>query len=253
VPVNCGAIPEALIDSHLFGHARGAFTGAMQEHAGMIRAASKGTLLLDEVSELPLTAQVRLLRLMQDREAQPVGYSQPVTVDVRIIAATNIDLHEAVAAGRFREDLLYRMDIVRLHVRPLRERADELPGLIDEFNREFAAMHGRDELTFTADALAFLSRCAWPGNVRQVRTVIERLHVLCPDDSISVESLTTYGGLAENGMDAAAVKVEQVRLAHVKKVVQQTNGSVSEAASKLGVHRSTLYRWLRDQTPGDVG
>lgn len=250
VPVNCGAIPDSIIDSHLFGHARGSFTGATQEHPGMIRAAAKGSLLLDEVSELPPSAQVRLLRLLQEREAQPVGYSKPVTVDVRVIAATNVDLQLAVKTGRFREDLMYRLDVVRLHVRPLRERQDELAGLVARFNREFAAMHHRDELQFASDAVAYMRRSRWPGNVRQVRTVMERLHVLCPHDRITTEDLAMFGGLGGDGdstLGVGVTSVDQVRLEHVQRVVEQTHGSVSKAADRLGVHRSTLYRWLRDQ------
>src|SRR5262245_47200574 len=126
IPVNCGAIPESLIDSQLFGHCRGAFSGATADHLGLIRAAERGTLLLDEVSELPPSAQSRLLQLLAEREVQPVGHSKPVAVDVRVIAATNIDLNRAVADRRFREDLLFRLDVVRLHIKPLRERLDEL-------------------------------------------------------------------------------------------------------------------------------
>lgn len=250
VPVNCGAIPDTIIDSHLFGHARGSFTGATQEHPGMIRAAAKGSLLLDEVSELPPSAQVRLLRLLQEREAQPVGYSRPITVDVRVIAATNIDLHSAVKTGKFREDLLYRLDVVRLHVRPLRERQDELASLIDAFNCEFAVMHHRDVLKFTSEAVAYMRRSRWPGNVRQVRTVMERLHVLCPHDRITTEDLAMFGGLGgdgESNQNVGVTSVDQVRLEHVQRVVEQSRGSVSRAADRLGVHRSTLYRWLRDQ------
>lgn len=247
VPVNCGAIPDAIIDSHLFGHARGSFTGATHEHDGMIRAAEGGTLLLDEVSELPPSAQVRLLRLLQDHEAQPVGYSRPVIVDVRVIASTNIDLHSATLASRFREDLLYRLDIVRLHVRPLRERAGELIALISTFNREFAGIYGREPLEFAADALACLRRFRWPGNVRQVRTVIERLHVLCPNGRITLDDVAQYGVLAENEQPASTISnMEHVRLDHVRRVVEQARGSISQAADNLGVHRSTLYRWLRE-------
>jgi NtrC-family two-component system response regulator AlgB len=217
----------------------------------MVRAAAKGTLLLDEVSELPPTAQVRLLRLLQEREAQPVGYSHPVNVDVRVIAATNIDLHEAVATGRFREDLLYRLDVVRLHVRPLRERTGEISGLVAQFNREFSLLHGRDDLEFTDDARAFLLRCTWPGNVRQVRTVLERLHVLCPNDRVTLQDVQSYGGLSAGGNDTAMANAMHVRLEHARKVVELAQGSISEAATRLGVHRSTLYRWLKDEASSE--
>lgn len=247
VPVNCGAIPDSIIDSHLFGHARGSFSGATREHPGMIRSASGGTLLLDEVSELPFSAQVRLLRLLQDRDVQPVGFARPVLVDVRVIAATNVDLNVSVSNGRFREDLLYRLDVVRLHVKPLRERLEDLATLIHEFNAEFAALHNRNPLEFTLEALQALHRYLWPGNIRQVRTVVERLHVLCPNDLIAAEDLVHCGGLRGLENVASLPSIEQVRLDHVRHVLQQSDGSISRAAESLGIHRSTLYRWLRDQ------
>ncbi|UCD74439.1 MAG: sigma-54-dependent Fis family transcriptional regulator, partial [Phycisphaerales bacterium] len=166
VPVNCAAIPESIIDSQLFGHARGAFSGATTDHPGLIRAAEYGTLLLDEVSELPPSAQSRLLRLLQEREVQPVGYPGPVTVDVRVVAATNIDLEEAVAERRFREDLLFRLDVIRLHVKPLRQRGEELPILLEKFNCEFARLYNQPELEFDDEASEVLRRYPWPGNVR---------------------------------------------------------------------------------------
>ena len=180
IPVNCGAVPESLIDSHLFGHVRGAFTGADTDHLGLVRAAEGGTLFLDEVSELTASAQTRLLRLLQHHEVQPVGRSRPVLVDVRILAATNRDLCDAVAASQFREDLLYRLDVVQLRVRPLRQRLDELPNLLNRFNAEFAQIYDQPELQFDRAALNLLQTYHWPGNIRQLRSVVERLHVLCP-------------------------------------------------------------------------
>src|SRR5688572_2636581 len=146
IPVNCGAIPESLIDSQLFGHARGSFSGATCDHLGLVRAAEQGTLLLDEISELPPSAQNRLLQLLADREVQPVGHSRPIAVDVRVIAATNIDLNTAVAQHRFREDLLFRLDVIHLHVRPLRDRLHEVPAMIKRFNAEYAELYHQAEL-----------------------------------------------------------------------------------------------------------
>jgi transcriptional regulator with PAS, ATPase and Fis domain len=249
VPVNCGAIPDSIIDSHLFGHARGAFTGATEDHPGMVRAAAAGTLLLDEVSELPPSAQVRLLRLLQEREAHPVGYAQPVLVDVRVIAASSVDLHQAVRSGHFREDLLYRLEIVCIQVRPLRERIGELAGLVDGFNREFAELHHREPLEFTGEAMNLLRRCRWPGNVRQVRSLVERLHVLCPATIITPDKLVAFGDLhrmAHTG-PAASTSLDRLRLDHVHRLLAESNGSISQAAASLGVHRSTLYRWLRER------
>jgi DNA-binding NtrC family response regulator len=251
VPVNCGAIPDSIIDSHLFGHARGSFTGADRDHPGMIRAAAGGTLLLDEVSQLPLTAQVRLLRLLQEHEAHPVGYTRPVTVNVRVIAASNVDLRDAVAAGRFRADLMYRLDVVRLPMLALRDRVRELPGLLARFNHEFAALHGRDPLEFTADALALLRRCQWPGNVRQLRALVERLHVLCPATIVTPERLSTYGDLRRQDQRGPAgdLSLDRLRLEHVRHLLAQSDGSIRRVAATLGVHRSTLYRWMREHQP----
>lgn len=246
VPVNCAAIPETIIDSQLFGHARGAFSGATADHPGLVRAAENGTLLLDEVSELPPSAQSRLLRLLQEREVQPVGYPGPVVVDVRVIAATNIDLDEAVADRRFREDLLFRLDVIRLHVKLLRERLDELPDLVAAFNAEFSRLYRQPELKFDHEAIAMLKRCSWPGNVRQLRTVIERLFVLCPGEYVTPSLLLSVGQLDEalvNGRDSQSL--QQVKLDHVRKVLAEAGGSVSRTASIFGVHRSTIYRWLR--------
>jgi DNA-binding NtrC family response regulator len=171
VPVNCGAIPEALIDSHLFGHARGAFSGADKDHPGLVRAAEGGTLLLDEIADLPLTAQARLLRLLEEREVQPVGYSQPVRVNVRIIAATSADLDQRVAAGQFRQDLLFRLDVVRLPLPPLRQRREEIGHLLAVFNGEFARLYHQPPLQFERDAMQAIEHHDWPGNVRELRTV----------------------------------------------------------------------------------
>lgn len=245
VPVNCGAIPESIIDSQLFGHRRGAFSGATSDHSGLVRAAAGGTLLLDEVSELPATAQTRLLRLLQDREVQPVGEPRPIIVNVRIIAATNCDLHARVADGRFRDDLLFRLDIIQLHVEPLRHRAAEIPGLVKRFNQEFAELYEQPLLQFTAESLAVLGRNRWPGNIRQLRAIIERLHVLCRDEEITPRHLREVGRL-ELIESPGPASLEEVKLNEVRRVLACTGGSVAHAAKVLGVHRSTVYRWLRD-------
>jgi transcriptional regulator with PAS, ATPase and Fis domain len=246
IPINCGAIPETLVDSQLFGHARGAFSGAVQEHLGLIRAAEHGTLLLDEISELPPSAQNRLLRLLQDREVQPVGHSRPVTVDVRIFAATNIDLNAAAAQGRFREDLLFRLDVIQLRVKPLRERFDEMPELLSRFIEEFAELYQTPLLQLDADALNMLTTYHWPGNIRQLRTLIERLYVLCPTKLISVEQLLEFGQLhpcplIRNGL----ANVERIKIDQVRRVLSDSGGSITHTADVFGVHRSTIYRWLR--------
>jgi DNA-binding NtrC family response regulator len=247
IPVNCGAIPDSLIDSQLFGHVRGSFSGATADHLGLIRAAENGTLLLDEISELPSSAQSRLLRLLQDREVQPIGHSRPVIVDVRVVAATNIDLAKATREGRFREDLLFRLDVIRLYVRALRERTVEIPGLIDRFNHEFAGLYRQSPLTFDREALNALRTYHWPGNIRQLRTLVERLHVLCPGEPVTVDLLQEIGQLAVHSDTGSGISIDRLKLDELRRVLAETGGSIARAAIIFGVHRSTIYRWLRDQ------
>jgi len=261
VPVNCGAIPETLIDSQLFGHARGAYTGADRAHSGLVRAADGGTLLLDEVSELPMHAQVRLLRVLEEREVLPVGEARPVHVDVRIVASTNADLAQRVRDGRFREDLYYRLNVIQLEIPPLRQRVDEIDRLFSAFNDEFAAVYRRAPLKLTDDARQLLRRYDWPGNVRELRIVTERLHVLCSDEVVTAAELRRLGQVREatefsrptagamletkpNG--GVARRMQQARLSAVRQVLDECGGNMSSAARSIGVHRSTLYRWLQD-------
>lgn len=260
IPVNCGAIPGELIDSQLFGHVRGAFTGAERDHSGLVRAADGGTLLLDEISELPMTAQVRLLRLLEEREVMPVGRPRPEQVDVRIIAATHSDLWSLVRDDRFREDLYYRLNVIQLHVPPLRQRTEEIIGLFDAFNREFSELYEQAPVELRDDALRVLERYDWPGNVRELRIVVERLHVLCPDDVVTPTMLGRYGQLPvqSGGGHGGSIIIEpklahdlpqrmqEARLSAVRKVLAECGGNVSSAARSIGVHRSTLYRWLQD-------
>ena len=174
VTVNCGAIPANLVESELFGHERGAFTGAFDRHVGKFVAADMGTIFLDEVSEMPLDAQVKLLRVLQDGEVQPIGARRPVHVDVRVIAATNKRLSEEIEAGRFREDLYYRLNVVQLTVPPLRERMGDIPALCRHLLARIAGQPGLRSLGLTDDALSLLMQHPWPGNVRALRNVVER-------------------------------------------------------------------------------
>jgi two-component system response regulator GlrR len=248
VPVNCGAIPESIVDSQLFGHVRGAFSGATSDHLGLVRAAAGGTLFLDEVGELPPSTQLRLLRLLQDREVQPVGHPRPIVVDLRVIAATNSDLTEAVQRNKIREDLLFRLDVVRIHVKSLRERLEELPSLLEAFNAEFAGLYKQPALTFDDEALALLKSYAWPGNIRQLRTVVERLHVLCPHDPVTAQRLIEVGHLDDASPASRKPRsLKQIRYAELQRVLEDSGGSIARAAAVFGVHRSTIYRWLRSR------
>lgn len=246
VPVNCGAIPETIVDSQLFGHVRGSFTGATFDHLGLVRAAEGGTLFLDEVGELPASSQTRLLRLLQEREVQPVGRSGPIVVDVRVIAASNRDLGQAVKSSEFREDLLFRLDVVQLRVKPLRERPAHLPVLLETFNREFAEMYDQPELTVEPAAMNVLKNYPWPGNVRQLRSLVERLHVLNPGRTVTVRRLGEIGQLTEPAMTPGPLdSMRRVQAEAVRRVLTDAGGSVSKAAEVFGVHRSTIYRWLK--------
>jgi len=246
VPVNCGAIPETIVDSQLFGHVRGSFTGAVFDHLGLVRAAEGGTLFLDEVGELPISSQTRLLRLLQEREVQPVGRSGPVIVDVRVIAASNRDLVEAVRTSRFREDLLFRLDVVQLRVKPLRERPHHVPALLDTFNREFAELYSQPEFDVDRAALRVLKSFSWPGNVRQLRSLVERMHVLSPGRTVTVRSLMEVGQLTEPAIALRPISsMHRVKAEAVQRVLADAGGSVAKAARVFGVHRSTIYRWLK--------
>jgi DNA-binding NtrC family response regulator len=246
VPVNCGAIPETIIDSQLFGHVRGSFTGATSDHTGLVRAAERGTLFLDEVIELPVSAQARLLRLLQDGEVQPVGRSTPIIVDVRVIAASNRDVREAVAAARFRDDLFFRLNVVHLRVRPLRDRTRELTSLLAAFNAEFAALYRQPELVWDRKAINMLKRYHWPGNIRQLRSVVERLHVLCPHQRVTPQRLAEIGQLDDPPTGPPPPRtLQQVKSEAIKRLLVDSGGSVSRAAEAFGVHRSTIYRWLK--------
>ena len=196
VTVNCGAIPENLVESALFGHEKGAFTGAAERHAGKFIEASGGTLFLDEVGELPLAAQVKLLRALQEGEVDPVGAKKPLKVDVRIISATNRDLMADVRAGRFREDLYYRLCVFPIAVPPLRDRAEDIPHLVRHFLLRFAAEEGKRVRGVSAPALALLAGFAWPGNVRQLENAIFRAVVLAEGDEIGVEELPQIAALS---------------------------------------------------------
>src|ERR1700686_3825550 len=204
VAVNCGAIPETLVESVLFGHEKGAFTGAVERHLGKFVEAAGGTLFLDEIGELPLAAQVKLLRVVQDGEVDAVGAKKPVKVDVRIISATNRDLLADVRAGRFREDLYYRLCVFPISVPPLRERTEDIPHLMRHFLLRFAAEEGKRVRGVSAPALAMLMGFPWPGNVRQLENAIFRAVVLAEADEIGVEEFPQIA--AQVGSDAGAVQ-----------------------------------------------
>jgi two-component system response regulator PilR (NtrC family) len=254
VVVNCGAIPESLMESELFGHEKGAFTGAATRKDGLFKAADGGTLFLDEVGELPLALQVKLLRVLQDRIVRPVGASRDFEVDVRVVAATNRHLESEVAAGRFRQDLFYRLNVIRVHLPPLRERAEDVPALAEHFLRKHGALQGK-RLTFHAEALRWIERRPYPGNVRELENVVERAVAFASGSQVTLEDLPREPGepavpddpdrllppLQEGfDLDAWLAGLEK---GMVLKALEQTGGSQKRAARLLGASfHSFRYR-----------
>ncbi|MAC33146.1 MAG: sigma-54-dependent Fis family transcriptional regulator [Haliea sp.] len=242
VTINCPSLSADLMESELFGHARGAFTGATDSTAGRVSQADGGTLFLDEIGDFPLPLQPKLLRFIQDREYERVG--DPVTrqADVRIVAATNRDLPAMVEDGSFREDLLYRLNVITLTLPPLRERREDIPGMAERFLARFAEEYERPARVFSQAAREALQAHAWPGNVRELRNVIERACIVCPDEELT----ETHLGLAEAGREAAPrvgaeLSLEALEKAHIAAVLAASD-TLEQAAATLGIDVSTLYR-----------
>ncbi len=261
--VNCGALPEALMESELFGHEKGAFTGAVQRHIGMFRGADGGTLFLDEVGELPLSLQVKLLRVLQERTVRPVGASSEVPVDVRVLAATNRDVEEAVEQGRFRQDLYYRLNVIRLRLPPLSERREDIPGLVEVFVKRFAAEQGKPVIGLTPDAQRALERYPFPGNVRELENIIERGVALAVSPYIGLGELAPeVSGMAGALSDASislpdgGCQLDEV-LGDVERrllveALDRAGGVRKHAAELLGItFRSIRYRLKKLGMAGD--
>ena len=252
VAVNCGAIPEALLESQLFGHLRGAFTTAVQANPGLFVTASHGTLFLDEIGEMPLQLQVKLLRVIEDKCVLPVGGTRPTPVDTRIIASTNRDLEREVDAGRFREDLFYRLNVVHLTVPPLRERRGDIPVLVDHLVERLNAKLGTRCLGVERDALWALIGRPWKGNVRELENVLERALVLGSGDLISMRDLSSDHGTG-NGTTPQDLRgaVRRFERQHLMDVLAATQSDKRKAARLLGISLASLYRKLRgEDEPG---
>ncbi|MFO8156405.1 MAG: sigma-54 interaction domain-containing protein [Pseudomonadota bacterium] len=258
VTVNCGAIPEGLAESELFGHRRGAFTGAVEDTSGRIGAAAGGTLFLDEVAELPLQAQTKLLRFLESGEVQALGDPRPHTADVRVIAATHRDLGTAVKAGEFRADLYYRLNIVPLEIPALRERRCDIPQLARGLLSDRAEQHGVEAPEFTRAAIDRLREYPWPGNVRELRNLCERSAILLPGCRIDVDNLPLRLGplptdeapamVTEGGdfrLPDGGVKLESVEAQLIRQAMERSEGNRSRAARLLGISRHTLLYRLR--------
>ena len=246
--VNCGALPESLLESELFGHMKGSFTGAVSDKKGLFRSASGGTLFLDEVSEMPLALQVKLLRALQEHEVMPVGSSSSMKFDVRILAAANKNMETEVADGRFREDLYYRLNVLEIVVPPLRERPDDIPLLARHFAAKAAQNQNIAEKPIAKGAMSALLNYGWPGNVRELENVIERA-VILSDAEIDIDSLPSkisrVTAFEDRGADGFRPTLEEVERRYVIKVLNSTNDDKSIAANILGIDLSTLYRKLK--------
>jgi DNA-binding NtrC family response regulator len=248
VAINCGAVPETLLESELFGHVRGAFTGATQDRPGLFEAAHGGTLLLDEIGEVPPAMQVKLLRVLQDREVRRVGENRSRPVNVRILAATNRDLAAEINAARFRQDLYYRLRVVEIRVPPLRERRDDVLPLARLFLQAAAERTGRRPSGFTPDAAQQLLRYAWPGNVRELENAIERATVLATTARIGVEDLPAEVGraVADRVVPGETRTLAEVERDYILAVLRAEGGNRKKAAAALGIGEATLYRKLKD-------
>ena len=244
IAVNCGAIPEGLLESELFGHKRGSFTGAVADRQGLFQAAQRGTLFLDEVGDMPLALQVKLLRALEERKVRAIGAQEAVDVDVRIVSATHRKLEERIAAGEFREDLYYRLNVVKLQIPALAERREDIPLLATHCLARLSERYGKPRLALAPEALDVLVKASWPGNVRQLFNVLEQTVALAPTELIP-ESLVRQ---ALDEADAALAPFEEARRAferdYLVKILKTTEGNVTRAARLAGRNRTEFYRLL---------
>ncbi|HVW86195.1 MAG TPA: sigma-54 dependent transcriptional regulator [Bryobacteraceae bacterium] len=242
VPVDCSAIPAALLESELFGAMRGAFTGAERDRIGVFEAANRGTVFLDEIGDIDPAFQVKLLRFLQEREIRPVGSPREKKVDVRVIAATNRDLQKMVDDGKFRQDLWFRLNVVRLELPPLRERRNDVPLLAHFFVNKYNGRYSRN-VKLTESGLKSLKDFTWPGNVRQLQHLIERLTILAPNDRIDAEAVQDAISAMEP-KDGGGETLAETEADQIRRVLAATGGNKSRAAAILGIERKTLYRKL---------
>jgi Nif-specific regulatory protein len=242
--VNCAAIPRDLMESQLFGHKKGAFTGADADHIGLFQQAHAGTLFLDEVGEMTLDGQAKLLRILEGHPFLPVGGKKEVSVDVRLIAATNRDLREFVREGRFREDLYYRLSVFELYIPPLRDRGSDIELLLNHFLEHFKRQHGRPGLGLAEGAREKLIGYSWPGNVRQLRNVVDSAVVMSEGNTILPDDLGLRDASASDQLESLRIDFWERKL--VQEALKRTDGSIPDAAKLLGIGRATLYRKVEE-------
>ena len=263
IAVNCGAIPSDLLESEMFGHERGAFTGAIAARMGMFQLANGGTIFLDEIGDMTVNLQVKLLRVLQEREIRPVGSDQTASVDVRVIAASNRDLSLEVGERRFREDLFYRLQVIPILLPPLRERRSDIPLLVGHFLDRYNTKHNGRSCRLADDAMVHLWEYDWPGNIRELENLIERLVILTEDGVVQMEHLPANvrsfvsekklprPSLTEDGIDLNRA-VEEFEYQLIDEALRRTKGNKQAAARLLGLKRTTLVAKLR-RKPGDIG
>jgi DNA-binding NtrC family response regulator len=247
VAVNCGALTESLLESELFGHVKGAFTGAIANREGFFRKADRGTLFLDEISEVSHGLQVKLLRAIQEREVIPVGGREPLKFDVRLIAATNKNLEDEVKKGSFREDLFYRINVITVPLPPLQDRKEDIPLLVNHFLQKYAQRLGNPSVKIAREAMQMLVNYDWPGNVRELENMVERAVALCEGETIEATDLPeklTRVRIAIRDLDKYEMTLDALEEDHIKKVLQKVSGDKAKAAQILGINLSTLYRKL---------
>lgn len=247
VTINCAAFPETLLESELFGHEKGAFTGADRAKQGRFELADGGTLFLDEIAEMPLTMQVKLLRVLEDRRVQRLGSVKDIPLDLRLIAATNRDLSARIERGEFREDLYYRLNVINIDLPPLSQRSGDVLLLAEDFLQRFTRQTGKSIEGFSSGAAEMLTRYPWPGNVRELQNVIERAVVLCRGNRIEPEDLSGLNmNVAPDTVTTALVPLAEVEKRHIKACLDQFDWNMTACAEKLGIHRNTLRAKIKE-------
>ncbi|MFP5213502.1 MAG: sigma-54-dependent transcriptional regulator [Acidobacteriota bacterium] len=264
IPINCSTIPESIIESELFGHARGAFTGAVKDKKGLVEEANNGTLFLDEIGDLSLVMQVKLLRLLQEGEFKPIGSNAIRKVDIRFVAATNVNLPEKIKKGEFREDLYYRLNVINIHISPLRERLEDIPLLAYHFLEKYRVLHGKNVESVARETMDYLMQQPWTGNVRELENTIERGVIMAAGKSLRVEDLSMSGPeerpageeclLPASSEDIYAMPfkeakdrlMEEFQTLYITKVLARHSGNVSQAARESGLKRQYLHRLIKE-------
>ena len=244
IPINCNAIPENLLESELFGHEKGSFTGATMQRVGLVETAKAGTLFLDEIGELPPSVQVKLLRFLQEQRFQRVGGRQELTSDARVIAATNVDLKAGINQGSFREDLYFRLAVLVISLPPLRERGDDAVLLAQEFLQKYGAQNGKTNIAFVPEALRAINRHPWPGNVRELQNRIKRAVIMADSKRITEKDLELSTGLGFSSSTTLKEARENVEREMVQRALKRNLGRISSAAAELGISRPTLYELM---------